>query len=447
MYPHWWTPWKSDDAAVSTDLGQIKGLGFNTLLLDHEVSQAMDNDWGWIDRDYKLAGQQKLSILPWLQLQGADRKALIKFWHANIKAAVNQGRQPEEDYVSFLDRDFQDAEVHYICAYLERYGNDPSLLKVSIHGKMHPVVGIMLETGWHNGDGFPLSFDPDTNAYFRKWMRSSYHDLAQLNKKWGTSYKTFDEIDPCDRAIFNYAFADKQNMPLAVREHVRIRAHAIDDALSYITRHVRDRYKDVVFAMESAYPLGSDNPDASVYQWNAAVESRDFQSADIVFVRTLGDTISGEVEKQQDDMRANGKLVVTAYRLLAGASDKKSVNFALDAALSGNGIAYYNWNEQADNACAIYDKPARQAQVESMNEMYTLLCNPEKRHDLDKPSVSQPGPAAPSVVAPAPVQVPPAQATPLPSPLPAPAAPAAPVSPTAPAVPVAPATPAVPAGN
>ncbi|HEY3299037.1 MAG TPA: hypothetical protein VGK34_10310, partial [Armatimonadota bacterium] len=432
---HWWEPLKSSDTALSADFQKIKCLGFNTVCVDHEVSQAIDNDWGWISREYKLAGEQKVSILPWLQLQGADRKALIEFSHIQIKPAVNQDQKEEDDYVRFLDPDFRQALTLYISVYLDRYINDPSILKVRVDGKLRPVVGLMLEAGWHNGNGQPLSFDAQSNKYFRDWMRSSHHDLAQLNKQWGTRYKSFDEIDPCDKSIFNYDFADKSNMPVAVREHANVRASAINDTLRHIARKVRERHKDVLFVAEVAYPIGSDNSDAATYRWNAASEYKTVEAADIVFVRTMGDTVTGEAKNQQEFMLGKGKQVVTAYRLMNGASPRKAAAFALDGAIMGNGLAYYNWNEHADRASAISDNPEKQAQIKSMNEMYDLLCSPEQRHLLNAPVPAAETPQGiPALVPPAAVQ-PPAEpvATPTVETTPAiPALPAVPDSGTTP---------------
>ena len=65
-FPHWWEPWKSSDEAVLRDLRRLRGAGFNTLLLDHEWSQAIDGNWRWLDRSHRLAAQAGMKILPWL---------------------------------------------------------------------------------------------------------------------------------------------------------------------------------------------------------------------------------------------------------------------------------------------------------------------------------------------------------------------------------------------
>jgi len=422
-FPHWWDPWKTDDAAVTADLKKMKEIGFNTVCLDHEVSQAIDREWYWLDREYKLAGREKIYILPWLQLQAVDRVGLMKFSHFQLKQAVNQDEQPEEDYIVYRDGEFRRALAHYIAVYIDRYADHPALLRIKDRGKLRPVVGLMVEAGWRSSSGLPLSFDEETNAYFRKWMRASYHDLNQLNSKWGTNYGSFDEIDPCDKTIFNYAFEDKGNMPPAVREHVRFRARLMNDALQDVAKQVRKRHKDVIFVAEVAYPFSIDHPDANVYRWNNANEYKAVEFADIISIRTAGLTSSGAVAKEQDLMMLGGKRLILAYRLFGDASPQRAVAFALDCALSANGLAYYNWNETADASSAIYDKPDRQALAKLMADTYDMLCDADKRHALSAACAASPAPEStipaaedvPAEVAPASV------ATPQPAESPAPA--------------------------
>ncbi len=414
FFGHWWEPWKSDDAAVTKDLQRLREIGFNTICVDHEVSQAVNRDWFWLDREYKLAGQEKVSVLPWLQLQAGDRQGLMQFSRLELKQAVNQDKQPVPDSCDFRDGEFRSALAHYIDVYLDRYENDPALLRIKDGKRIRPVVALMVEAGWRDDKGMPLSFDEDTNNYFRKWMKASYYDLNQLNSKWGTSYKTFDEIDPCDKSIFNYAFEDKQKMPVAVKEHMAFRAKIIGNALNDIASDVRKRHKDVLLAAEIAYPFSIDNPDAGAYRWNDANDMRIVEFANIVFIRTVGNTSSGQVKKDQDLMMLNGKKVVLGYRFYGDSSNDRAVAFGIDCAASANGLGYYNWNETADNASAIYNSPERQGFAKLMNATYDMLYDAEKRTTVPPAPVSNPTATPPAdvekaaaeVVSPAPVQDP-----------------------------------------
>ena len=438
-FPHWWEPWKSDDAAVANDFKKMKEIGFNTVCLDHEVSQAVDRDFFWLDREYKLANQEKMYILPWLQLQSVDRSALMKFSHLTLKAAVNQDKQPVEDCVIFGDSEFKKALVHYVTVYLDRYVDDPGLLRIKDGDKARPVVGIMLEAGWRDPAGLPLSFDDDTNAYFRKWMKATYYDLKQLNKKWGTTYKSFDEIDPCDKAVFNYNFTDRANPPLAIREHSLFRARVIREVMLDVAKQIRKRHKNVLFVVEVAYPFDSQDPNADAYRWNNANEPQATEFADVVFVRMLkGPTYTQGA--QSLDKVLGARRVVLAYRLTDDSKPAEVVNLALDCAMHSNGFAYYNWNEAADTASALYDKPERQNAVKIFTGTYDVLNDYDTLRDAaiaaTAPAIpevvqpaanTEPAPAlAPAVVtppAPAPEEVP-APVTVPPAPVPAPETPA-----------------------
>ncbi|MDI6828808.1 MAG: beta-galactosidase, partial [Armatimonadota bacterium] len=269
-------------------------------------------------------------------------------------------------------------------------------------------------------------------AYFRKWMRASYHNLDELNKKWGTNYKSFDEIDPCDKNIFNYAFEDKQNMPMAVREHVTFRARLIADALTDVAQRVKKKHKDVLFLAEVAYPFSIDHPDANVYRWNNANLIRIVNFADIVMIRTVGNISAGDVKKEQDLLMLNGKKLILAYRFFGNSTPERAAAFAVDCATSANGLGYYNWNEMSDSSSAIYDKPDRQGFARLMNFTYDIIYDPGKRE------------AAPSAqIAPTPSTLPDASAeettgtAPAPPEAESPNVPAEPPAP--PEVPVAPA--------
>lgn len=403
FFPHWWDPWKSDDAAISSDIQRMKALGFNTVCLDHEVSQAVDRDWYWLDREYRLAGAEKMRILPWVQLQSVDRVGLMKFSHLQLKAAVDQDGRAEEDCAIYRDGEFRKALAHYASVYLDRYIEDPALLRVKdSRGKVRPVVGLMVETGWRSPGGLPLSFDDETNDYFRKWMRSSHHDLDHLNKKWGTSYKSFDEIDPKDKTIFDYAFEDKGAMPPAVQDHVQFRARLINDAMQEVAKQIRRKHKDVLLLAEIAYPFSADHPDARVYRWNNANVYKAVEWADIVFIRTVGNTSYGDIAKEQDMMILNGKRLILAYRFFEDATPQRAVAFAMDCASSAHGLAYYNWNETADDASAIHDKPDRQEFARLLTSTYEMLFDSNKRHDVPAANaditVDDPGEPAVSTV-------------------------------------------------
>ncbi len=441
-FPHWWDPWKSDDAAVTNDLKKMKEIGFNTVCLDHEVSQAVDRDFFWLDREYKLANQEKMFILPWLQLQSVDRNALMKFSHLTLKTAMNQDKQPVDDCINYRDPEFKNALAHYVSVYLDRYGNDPALLKIKEGDKVRPVVGIMLEAGWREPAGQPLSFDEDSNVYFRKWMKALYYNLNELNKKWGTSYKSFDEIDPCDKAIFNYGFTDRTNPPAAIKEHTLFRARVIKEAMVDVVKQVRKRHPNALFVVEVAYPFNSPEPNADAYRWNNANDPLAVDFADIVFVRMLNGPTYAQGGKAPEKLVAD-KRVVLAYRLASDAQTTDVVNLALDCAMHSDGFAYYNWNEAADSTSAIYDKPARQESVKIFASTYDVLNDHDK---LREAALTATAPATPAVVQPA------ANTEPAPAPAPAvnttePAAttPVAPAAPTAEAPAPAPAEQPAPA--
>ena len=64
----------------------------------------------------------------------------------------------------------------------------------------HPAL-----EAWHVGNEYgcavPRSYDPESAAAFREWLRSRYGTIAELNRAWGTAfwsqaYGSFDQVGP-----------------------------------------------------------------------------------------------------------------------------------------------------------------------------------------------------------------------------------------------------------
>lgn len=69
FFTHWWEPWRSQDGAILADLSRLRAGGINTLLVDHEWSQAIDGNWRLLDRGHRLARESGMGIVPWLSLK------------------------------------------------------------------------------------------------------------------------------------------------------------------------------------------------------------------------------------------------------------------------------------------------------------------------------------------------------------------------------------------
>lgn len=82
------------------------------------------------------------------------------------------------EFRAHLGKDFTD--------YLSKIGSDPNVVALQFHN----------EPGYHWVDGRVFDYNPKAIAAFRLWLPSQYASVAALNASWGTSYATFDDVEP-----------------------------------------------------------------------------------------------------------------------------------------------------------------------------------------------------------------------------------------------------------
>ena len=126
-FGHWWEPWSSNDDAIRADFKNFKTWGLNTVLLDHEWSQAIDGNWKLIDREHRLAKEIGIKIIPWLTIKTGleldkSRVPIFKSWFGQ-DLIVEFGKQqdgtdaapiiPQESIISGYSQ--------YAIMYLARY--------------------------------------------------------------------------------------------------------------------------------------------------------------------------------------------------------------------------------------------------------------------------------------------------------------------------------------
>ena len=363
-FPHWWEPWKSDDDAVRADLKRLRAMGLNTLLLDHEWSQAIDGNWKWLDRAHRLAGEVGLMILPWLSLKSwsdvavGNRPQLFKEWFGtSIRLGEDQDGKPAAPLV------WDDAVIRggaaYATRYVDRYGKQ-ALLELDWNGKRRPAICLGVESAW---DG---SFDEATNRMFREWASKHYAGIAALNEAWGTSYASFDAIDPKDKAVFDYQAhpEGKDAHPRAVEDHIEFRSATLSQSLARMGKLVREKYPDVLLWAEIPYQYGSRHPHAIGYRIHFAANPSSCDYADIVQFRCTGPLNAEETAGLREAQRRTKQRFILTYRTYsdwAVSPDApvfaKSVDlYAGQAAELASGFGFYSWNEMVDTHVAYSPK-------------------------------------------------------------------------------------------
>jgi hypothetical protein len=359
-FPHWWEPWKSSDEAVLRDLRRLRRMGFNTLLLDHEWSQAIDGNWRWLDRSHRLAAKAGLKIVPWLSAKGwsdilsGGRAKLAKDWFGvDIPYGLSQDGSPAAPLL--YDDAVLSAGSQYAIRYLERYSN-AALARLEWKGKLRPVVCLSVESAWIGG------FDDRSVELFRKWLAEKYRDIGKLNARWGTTLASFHAVNPRDTALFDYSghVEGRARYPEAVEDHVAFRSQTASKALARMADRVRARWPDALFLAEVPYQYAAEHPHARAYRvaYGANPESCDY--ADIVLFRCTGPLSAGEAQALERHRGRTGQRFMLTYRTYSDwdvrpASDAfgQSVRlYAGQAAALGDGFGFYSYNEMVDTHLA-----------------------------------------------------------------------------------------------
>ncbi len=361
FFPHWWEPWKSDDDAIRRDLRRLRAMGFNTILMDHEWSQAIDGNWKLLDRANRLAKECDMAVVPWLSpktwsdVSPGDRQRLAKEWFGvDIQYGEQQDGTPAAPLI--YDQSVLTMGAKYSLQYLDRYLKDGPLLQVRWKGNLRPVVSLSVETAW---DG---SFDDRTNERFRARLKRKYGAIARLNAAWGTSYGAFGDVQPRDAAVFDYMghIAGKAAHPRAVEDHVAFRAQTIAESLREMGKAVRRKYPDVLFMAEAPYQIDAEHPHARSYRIQYAANPESCDWAEILLLRCTGPVSASETQALREHQKRTGQQIILTYRTYidwdlapTSAMFGKSVDlYAKQAASLASGFGFYSFNEMVDTHVA-----------------------------------------------------------------------------------------------
>jgi hypothetical protein len=355
-FPHWWEPWKSSDEAVLRDLRRLRGMGFNTLLLDHEWSQAIDGNWRLLDRSHRLAAQAGMKILPWLSakswsdINAGGRARLAKQWFGvEIPYGLSQDGSPAAPLI--YDAAVLSAGSQYTIRYLERYSN-AALVQVRWKGAVRPVVSLSVESAWIGG------FDARSAKLFRSWLAVKYDGIGKLNARWGTALESFEAVEPRNAKLFDYSghVAGKALHPAAVEDHVAFRAETTSKSLARMAALVRARRPDVLFLAEVPYQYEAEHPHAKDYRivYGSNPESCDY--ADIVLFRCTGPLNPSEARSLERHRQRTGQRFVLTYRTYSDWDVRPGTDafqqsvrlYADQAAALGDGFGFYSFNEMVD---------------------------------------------------------------------------------------------------
>jgi len=378
FFPHWWDPWKTDDDAILRDLALLRGWGINTLLIDHEWSQAIDGNFALLDRSHRLAKQAGMQIVPWLSLKTwcdmaapEDRRRLVREMYG-VELSRSRNQAGESAGILPYDEATIAAGVAYTEQYLERYLQDGALARFMHDGKPCPAVALTVELSWPDG-----GFDDRTNARFRTWCLAKYRTAEALNAAWGTTLAGFGAIDPCDKGIFDFEglVAGTAAHPVACEDHLEFRSELVNEGLAEQKRRLLLKYPDLQIVTELPYQAGSEHPHAIGYRIGYAANPVTADHADIVVLRLTGPLSAAEQAVQTQWIRDSGKQFIMCYRTYNDWGAKEDLiepqgeAYASLAATFANGIGFYSWNEMVDVHLAEWRPGAPENQMTVRDEV------------------------------------------------------------------------------
>jgi hypothetical protein len=359
-FGHWWEPWKGDDEAIRRDFARLKAMGVSVVAVDHEWSQAVDGDWKWLDREQRLAREAGLQVLPWLSakvwsdLSSPQRIELMKEWYG-VDLRLGELQDGSPGPVQIWDEETIKGGAAYAAAYMDRFG-DQALLHVRWKGESRPVVALSVELAWQGG------FDAETTKQFIEWLGKRYASVAALNEAWGTGFARFEDANPKDAAIFDYAHlqSGEAKHPQAVEDHIEFRSQVISESLGKQAALLRRKHPDVLILAELPYQFASKHPHAEGYRITYAANPSCTRSADILFFRSTGPLSQEEADFLAQWTKETGQPAILTYRTYSDWCNERSAEdtqknadlYAGQAAKWASGFGFYSWNEMVDTHLA-----------------------------------------------------------------------------------------------
>jgi beta-galactosidase len=180
-YPEQWpeSQWEPDLArmeAAHITFVRVGEFAWSTM----EPSEG-DWQWGWLDRAIAAAAKHHIYVV--LGTPTAAPPAWLTEKYPQTLRVSNEGVRDEHgnrQQFSFDDAKYRELAKDVATRMAERYGHNPDVVAWQIDNELANP-----------------SFDDEAKQQFHAWLKAKYGTIADLNKRWWTSYwsQTYNSFD------------------------------------------------------------------------------------------------------------------------------------------------------------------------------------------------------------------------------------------------------------
>jgi beta-galactosidase len=181
-----WYPEQWPESQWEPDLTRMEAAHIHLVRVGEFAWSTMEpteGDWQWAWLDRAIAAAAKHHIVVVLGTPTAAPPAWLTEKYPQTLRVDNNGKRDEHgnrQQFSFDDTKYRELARDVANRMAERYGNNPDVVGWQIDNELSAT-----------------SFDDEAKQQFHAWLKAKYGTIAELNKRWWTSYwsQTYNDFD------------------------------------------------------------------------------------------------------------------------------------------------------------------------------------------------------------------------------------------------------------
>lgn len=183
-----WYPEQWPEQRWDTDLALMEKAGVNAVRIAEFAWSTMEPEegryeFGWLDRAIAAAGRHGIKVVLGTPTASPPSWLVRKYDVSRLNEDGTRTQHGFRRNFSFANARYRELARAMASAMAHRYGHNPNVI------------------GWQiDNEIASASFDGEAQAQFHAWLKVRYGTIAELNRRWWTSYwsqtyRSFDEVD------------------------------------------------------------------------------------------------------------------------------------------------------------------------------------------------------------------------------------------------------------